>query len=81
VSIGSHSSTYDANGNLTQKTDGAGMWTYSWDAENRLTNVTRPDGVMVSYKYDALGRRVQRSQSGAISTSYIYDGGMSSQTS
>jgi RHS repeat-associated protein len=74
VTIGSNSYSYDSNGNLTQKTDGTGTWIYSWDYENRLKQVTRPDSTTISYKYDALGRRIQRSKSAGGSTNYIYDG-------
>ena len=66
--------SYDTNGNLLTKTENSGVWQYSWDYENRLTKVVRPDGVSVSYKYDALGRRVQRTPSNGVSTNYIYDG-------
>jgi RHS repeat-associated protein len=65
---------YDSNGSLLSKTDGTGTWSYLWDFENRLKQVTRPDGTTVSYKYDALGRRVKRGRSDGSSTSYIYDG-------
>jgi RHS repeat-associated protein len=74
VSLGAHSYTYDANGNLTQKTDNTGTWTYAWDYENRLKQVTRPDTQSITYKYDALGRRVQRIPSNGDSTTYVYDG-------
>ena len=65
--------TYDANGNLTSKTDASGTWTYSWDFENRLKQVVKPGGVSVSYKYDALGRRIQRTPSVGVSTNFVYD--------
>jgi RHS repeat-associated protein len=74
VAIGSNTYTYDSNGNLMQKIDTNGTWTYAWDYENRLKQVTRPDSTTVSYKYDALGRRIQRSKSAGGSTNYIYDG-------
>jgi RHS repeat-associated protein len=74
VAIGSNSYSYDANGNLTQKIDSSGTWAYSWDYENRLKQVTRPDSTTVSYTYDALGRRIQRSKSAGGSTNFIYDG-------
>ena len=64
--------TYDANGNLTSRTDGAGRWAYAWDYENRLTQATGPDGQAVTYKYDALGRRVERGKGGAW-TRFTYD--------
>lgn len=74
VIIGSNSYSYDSNGNLTLKIDNSGTWTYTWDYENRLKQVTRPDSTTISYKYDALGRRVQRTPSSGVSTNFIYDG-------
>jgi RHS repeat-associated protein len=74
VNIGSTSYSYDNNGNLTSKTDGSGTWVYTWDYENHLKQVTRPDGTTINYQYDALGRRIQRSRSAGGSTNYIYDG-------
>jgi len=73
ASTSTASYSYDNNGNLTAKTDSAGTWQYVWDYENRLTQVTRPDNLTINYKYDALGRRIQRSKNGT-STNYIYDG-------
>ncbi|MDX3231404.1 putative T7SS-secreted protein [Streptomyces sp. ME19-01-6] len=32
-------------------------WRYNWDAEDRLTTVTTPDGTTWRYLYDPLGRR------------------------
>lgn len=74
TSTSSVSYTYDANGNLISKTDASGTWTYSWDFENRLTQVVKPNGVGVSYKYDALGRRIRRIPSAGVSTNFVYDG-------
>ncbi|MDQ2976109.1 MAG: hypothetical protein M3R69_11955, partial [Acidobacteriota bacterium] len=74
TSTASANYSYDANGNLSSKTDAVGTWTYSWDFENRLTQVVRPDGVSVGYKYDALGRRIQRARSAGVSTNFVYDG-------
>ncbi|MDT0307400.1 RHS repeat-associated core domain-containing protein [Streptomyces sp. DSM 44917] len=33
-------------------------WRYTWDAEDRLTSVTTPDGARWEYRYDPLGRRI-----------------------
>ncbi len=35
-------------------------WRYEWDAEDRLTKVTAPDGARWSYEYDPLGRRTAK---------------------
>ncbi len=64
--------TYDANGNLTAKTDSSGTWQYQWDTENRLVQVRR-GSLTVSYKYDALGRRIEQSAGGGW-LRFSYDG-------
>ncbi|MFF1871154.1 putative T7SS-secreted protein [Kitasatospora herbaricolor] len=35
-------------------------WHYTWDAEDRLTEVTTPDGTRWQYLYDAFGRRIAK---------------------
>ncbi|WP_078851930.1 putative T7SS-secreted protein [Streptomyces sp. NRRL B-3229] len=35
-------------------------WRYEWDAEDRLTSVTTPDGTRWRYRYDPLGRRIAK---------------------
>jgi RHS repeat-associated protein len=66
--------SYDNNGNLTSRTDSLGTWTFGYDEENRLTQVTIPSGPTVNYKYDGLGRRIQRTTSAGASERYVYDG-------
>ncbi len=48
--------TWDENGNLTSKDAEA---TYVWDAEDRLTRVTKTDGTIVTHAYDPDGNRIQ----------------------
>lgn len=74
VSTASATYSYDTNGNLISKTDANGTTQYSWDFENRVKLVTLPSGSTVNYKYDALGRRIQRTPSSGVSTNFIYDG-------
>jgi len=61
----SESLTYDLDGNLTSD----GIWTYTWDAENRLTSMVMnswavlpngPPQQMIQFQYDYMGRRVQK---------------------
>jgi RHS repeat-associated protein len=59
--------TYDADGNALS--DGSN--TYIWDARNQLTSLTGP--VNGSFKYDAVGRRVQKIL-GTATTGFLYDG-------
>ncbi|MGW7296569.1 RHS repeat-associated core domain-containing protein [Streptomyces sp. NPDC054829] len=42
---------------LSRKPD---VWHYEWDAEDRLTTVTTPDGSRWRYTYDPLGRRTAK---------------------
>ncbi|MGW7426897.1 DUF6531 domain-containing protein [Streptomyces sp. NPDC054813] len=42
---------------LSRKPDN---WRYTWDAEDRLTSVTTPDGTVWRYIYDPLGRRTAK---------------------
>jgi RHS repeat-associated protein len=66
--------TYDDDGNLTQKVEGGGVWTYDWDAENRLTRTRKDNADVASYVYDALGRRMERNVVGGAGIhSYIHD--------
>jgi RHS repeat-associated protein len=76
--------SYDADGNLTQD----GRWTYSWNAENRLINMTSLGSTPTASKfkldfvYDYSGRRLQKlvsTNSGAgyvaaYTNRFVYDG-------
>jgi RHS repeat-associated protein len=64
---------YDNNGNLISRTDGSGSTTLGYDEENRLKQVLLPTGVTVNYKYDALGRRIQRTATTGANERYVYD--------
>ncbi|HEU5427198.1 MAG TPA: DUF6531 domain-containing protein [Actinocrinis sp.] len=37
-------------------------WTYTWDAEDRLTQAATPDGTVWRYRYDPLGRRIAKAR-------------------
>jgi hypothetical protein len=50
---------YDANGNTTSKSEGSSFWRYGFDYENRMYEAAARKS-KVRYRYDALGRRVER---------------------
>lgn len=62
--------THDADGNRTASAN----FSASYDADNRLTALTR-DGVSISYRYDALGNRVQASAGSVTQQYYSTPGG------
>ncbi|MCZ4123101.1 DUF6531 domain-containing protein [Streptomyces sp. H39-S7] len=56
---------YDAQGRVVRRSrrllsGGRRTWQYTWDAEDRLTDLNTPDGQHWQYQYDALGRRVAK---------------------
>jgi YD repeat-containing protein len=66
--------TYDQAGNLSSKrTADQQEWGYSWNAQGHLAEVIRPDGKVVYFQYDALGRRISKSCQGRV-TRWVWDG-------
>jgi RHS repeat-associated protein len=59
---------YDTAGNLNT----VNGYTYTYDAENRQTQVVAPLGATSTYNYDGGGRRVQR-VAASVTTTYVYD--------
>lgn len=55
----------DGSGRRIRKVENASTptpqeWIYTWDERDQLKTVTRPDGSVWSYSYDALGRRIAK---------------------
>ncbi len=65
--------SYNANGNLTSKTDATSSWTFTWDHENRMKEAIKSGGITITFAYDALGRRIQRTTNVGGATRFIYD--------
>ncbi|MGH2454912.1 MAG: LamG-like jellyroll fold domain-containing protein [Candidatus Limnocylindria bacterium] len=63
---------YDANGNLTTMTDGAGSETYAYDDLDRLTAVTRGTDAF-GYAYDPAGNITSRTYPDTTVTTYTFD--------
>jgi RHS repeat-associated protein len=70
--------SYDADGNLTND----GRWSYVWDAENRLIQMTVNTNVGTQYQlkcaYDSQGRRIQKIVAtngvSVYTNNFLYDG-------
>ncbi|MFF5790351.1 DUF6531 domain-containing protein [Streptomyces sp. NPDC012693] len=57
--------TYDAAGRIVERrkkrvSRKPDVWRYEWDAADRLTACTTPDGTRWTYRYDPLGRRTAK---------------------
>ena len=55
---GTNSYAYDQNGNMTSRTVGGVTWTYTYNAENQLTQVKKNSQLVSEYGYDGDGNRV-----------------------
>jgi RHS repeat-associated protein len=77
--------TYDAAGNRiaqsVSENGNAQSTLYSWDAQDRLSSVTMPDGSEHAYKYDYRTRRIATTRSGgtlaSLATAILFAGGLS----
>ncbi|MFF6843279.1 DUF6531 domain-containing protein [Streptomyces tanashiensis] len=70
---GAMSYTHDAAGRVVERrrkrlSRRPDVWRYTWDAEDRLTSCTTPDGVLWTYAYDAFGRRTAKRRHGPDGT-------------
>lgn len=63
-------SALDANGNTLADAKGR---SFTWDFENRLIQVVNPSVGTTSFKYDPMGRRIQKAGPLGI-MNYLYDG-------
>jgi RHS repeat-associated protein len=62
--------TYDASRRRSTLTTLEGLATYGYDADNRLTSVTLPNGRSLAYDYDAAGNRLGVTDNG-VPTAYV----------
>ncbi|MEC1180000.1 RHS repeat-associated core domain-containing protein [Metasolibacillus meyeri] len=65
---------YDEEGNLIQKVESNGdTWHYAYFGNGMMSKVIRPDNTEVTFKYDALGRRIEKSSS-EKTMSFVWEG-------
>ena len=67
---------YDAYGNLIRERRGASqklVTEYRYDCQHRLIGVSMPGGSTASYKYDAFGRRIEKTVDGHT-TEFLWQG-------
>lgn len=60
LSDGSCTYGYDNNGNLINRNCGGAVRTFTWDSDNRLTQIKDGTAVVGTYNYDYAGNRVKK---------------------
>jgi len=68
--VGGVSFGYDGNGNRVSRSEGTSSVGYTYDAENRLVEVSKPLADDTTFVYDADGARIKRAR-GDTATYYI----------
>jgi len=74
LSVGSVEYSYDLDGFLTTKTDGANLTIYNYSSRGELLNVNLPDGRIIEYVHDPLGRRIAKKVGGVMVEKYLWQG-------
>ncbi len=74
LSYGPFDFTYTANGELETKTnrDTGATWLFQYDALGNLLTVGLPNGDIIDYLVDGIGRRVGRKKNGVLQKQWIY---------
>ncbi|MGE7092254.1 RHS repeat domain-containing protein [Lysinibacillus sp. NPDC048646] len=66
--------SYDEEGNLVQKVEKNGdTWKYEYFGNGMMSKVIKPDNTEVTFKYDSLGRRIEKSSNEKI-IQFVWDG-------
>jgi RHS repeat-associated protein len=65
--------TYDEIGNRTGMIDGSGVYTYHYDAENRLEEIQKNGQTDIRYIYDEIGNLSSVTDRLGFTTAYTYD--------
>jgi len=67
---------YDADGRLTHENRNGSITNFQYNTDGTLATVTLADNRVISYLYDAQGRRISRAVDGAHTHAWIYGGGL-----
>jgi RHS repeat-associated protein len=74
LTAGTATYQYDLDGFLTTKTQGTEVTTYSYSSRGELLSVSLPDGRIIDYLHDPLGRRIAKKVNGVITEKYLWQG-------
>jgi RHS repeat-associated protein len=74
LTAGSAVYSYNLDGFLTAKTYGSEVTTYDYSSRGELLTVTLPDGRIIEYVHDPLGRRIAKKIDSVIVEKYLWQG-------
>jgi len=74
LTAGTATYQYNVDGFLTKKTDGSDSTSYDYSSRGKLLGVTLPDGTVIDYIHDPLGRRIAKKVNGIITEKYLWQG-------
>ncbi len=72
LTAGTDTYQFDLDGFLTSKTTSEGTTSYKYSSRGELLEVILPDGTVISYDYDPMGRRIAKRINGEIVEKYLW---------
>ncbi len=74
LTSGGVSYQYDSDGFLVRKTKGSEVTSYNYSSRGELISVSLPDGTIIEYEHDPLGRRIAKKVNGVVVEKYLWQG-------
>ncbi|MCF8025900.1 MAG: tandem-95 repeat protein [Desulfobacteraceae bacterium] len=74
LSAGNADYQYNQDGFLESKTTSEGTTNYNYSSRGELLSVNLPDGTIIEYIHDPLGRRIAKKVDGEITKKYLWQG-------
>ncbi|WP_320042303.1 RHS repeat-associated core domain-containing protein [uncultured Desulfobacter sp.] len=74
ITAGTAQYTFDLDDRLSSRTDGSETTEYAYSSTGELMQVTMPDGTVITYTNDPLGRRIARAVNGSVKERYLWFG-------
>ncbi len=74
LTAGQDTYQFDADGFLTRRTTSAGTATFTYSSRGELLSAALPDGRVLTYDHDPMGRRIAKRVNGTIIEKYLWQG-------
>lgn len=74
LTAGPVSYLYDHDGFLVSRTEGSSVTRYGYSSRGELLSVVLPDGALIEYVHDPLGRRIAKKVDGIVVEKYLWQG-------